>query len=225
MTVPSAEIRFFRPNAVTIARFLAAQSDLPFSYSAVGCTEHSTVVETGPSPGYVLDHNRAVLGFGADTFQHAAAALCHWGMFDIGWVTLHHASPRCGATLPAVGTTVCVLARVLGLSSTGLWMLNACRVQRLIDSPPTDVEPRRFGFAYGTLPGHIERGEERFVIEHSLVDNSVTFDLLAISQPAHWLAKVGRPIARMYQKRFARDSLRAMQRLVDIAAEHAGKSP
>ena len=47
-----------------------------------------------------------------------------------------------------------MLARVLGM-----WTLNAARVVFVID------EPGRFGFAYGTLPRHVESGEERFLVE------------------------------------------------------------
>lgn len=40
-----------------------------------------------------------------------------------------------------------------------VWSLNAARIVYVVD------EPRRFGCAYETLPGHVERGEERFLIE------------------------------------------------------------
>ena len=44
----------------------------------------------------------------------------------------------------------------------GLWWLNACRIVYVVDeSGPIS----KFGFAYGTLPGHVESGEERFLIE------------------------------------------------------------
>lgn len=56
---------------------------------------------------------------------------------------------------------------------------------------------------YGTLPGHVERGEEAFVIElHG--DGSVTARCIAFSQHAWWLAKLGAPVARWVQKRETR---------------------
>src|SRR6185436_6673895 len=70
---------------------------------------------------------------------------------------------------------------------------------------------RRFGFAYGTLPDHIERGEERFLIEWDRKDDSVWYDILAFSQPRHPLVRLGAPVARLMQKRFARDSISAMR--------------
>ena len=71
-----------------------------------------------------------------------------------------------------------------------------------------------FGFAYGTLPSHIERGEERFLVECDPVDGSVWYDILAFSQPRHVLAKLGYPYVRRMQKRFGRDSAAAMLRAI-----------
>ncbi|HVS00766.1 MAG TPA: DUF1990 domain-containing protein [Thermoanaerobaculia bacterium] len=69
---------------------------------------------------------------------------------------------------------------------------------------------RRYGFAYGTLTGHGERGEERFTVEWNREDDSVWYELYAFSRPAHWLVKLGYPVTRWYQKRFARHSKRVM---------------
>ena len=68
----------------------------------------------------------------------------------------------------------------------------------------------RFGFAYGTLPDHAEKGEERFSVEWHHEDNSVWYDILAFSRPNHPLARLGLPLTRRLQRRFARDSKRAM---------------
>ena len=86
------------------------------------------------------------------------------------------------------------------------------------DSETIDVvyvidEPRRFGFAYGTLPDHVERGEERFLIEWNANDNSVWYDILAFSRPQHPLVKLSSPLARKLQKQFARESLARMKSL------------
>ena len=71
----------------------------------------------------------------------------------------------------------------------------------------------KYGFAYGTLPEHGERGEERFTVEWNHEDNSVWYDILAISRPGFW-ATLGYPVTRAMQKRFAKDSLASMQRQV-----------
>ena len=87
--------------------------------------------------------------------------------------------------------------------------MSACRIVYVL------VEPRRFGFAYGTLPAHVERGEERFLVEWC-ADDSVWYDILAFSRPNHWLVRLGYPITRLLQKRFARDSMRVMQAAVNV---------
>ena len=98
---------------------------------------------------------------------------------------------------------------VVGIAARvwGVWSLNAARIVYVID------ESQRFGFAYGTLPGHVEMGEERFLIERT-EDDSVWYDILAFSRPRHLLTKLGYPMIRRLQKRFGRESAAAMQRIV-----------
>ncbi len=105
-----------------------------------------------------------------------------------------------------VGTTVGVLAWALGL-----WSLNACRIVYLMEE---QGEVERFGFAYGTLLDHIERGEERFSLEWHRRDNSVWYDILAFSRPNQLLSRLAYPYVRRLQKRFAWDSRQAMARAV-----------
>lgn len=54
------------------------------------------------------------------------------------------------------------------------------------------------GFAYGTLPGHPERGEERFELR---LDSSgdVVFTITAFSRPGRWFTWLGGPVARRFQ--------------------------
>ena len=72
----------------------------------------------------------------------------------------------------------------------------------------------RFGFAYGTLPGHAESGEERFLVEWDRADDAVWYDILAFSRPRHPLARLGYPLTRRTQRRFARDSAAAIRQAV-----------
>ncbi len=74
----------------------------------------------------------------------------------------------------------------------------------------------RFGFAFGTLPGHSEEGEERFTVEWRRgEDDSVWYELLAFARPHHILAKIGSPLVRLTQRRFAKESFRAMRKAID----------
>jgi len=80
-----------------------------------------------------------------------------------------------------------------------------------------DGHVKRFGFAYGTLPGHVESGEERFLIEWDRADNCVWYDILAFSRPRHILAWLGYPWVRHLQKRFRQESGAAMCRATALA--------
>ncbi|HSE17859.1 MAG TPA: DUF1990 domain-containing protein [Pyrinomonadaceae bacterium] len=180
------------PSDEDAARFVASQRDSPFTYPEVGATNAT------PPAGYTVDHNRIQLGSGEAVFRSAVDALKNWRQFDLGWVVI---APR-GVPVE-VGAIVAVKARAFGT-----WSLSATRVVYLID------ETRRFGFAYGTLPDHVEKGEERFLIEW-LPDDTVWYDILAFSRPQHPLVRLSAPLARRLQKQFARDSLQQMKSAAD----------
>lgn len=184
-----------KPSADSISRFLAAQAKLPFSYSAVGATA------TTPPAGYVVDRTRIRLGEGEAVFRSAIAALRRWEQFRLGWVEAW--SPE---TPIQTGEVVAVMGRAIGL-----WWLNSCRIVYVVDeSGPIS----KFGFAYGTLPGHVESGEERFLMEWDQADDSVWYDILAFSRPNHILTRLGYPVVRRTQKRFGRDSAASILRAV-----------
>ena len=188
-------LSFRKPSAESIRPFLEAQAKLPFTYAAVGAT-----VETLPAE-YAVDRTRIKLGEGEPVFHAAKAALRRWEQFRLGWVEAW--SPD---TPIQSGEVVAVMGRAIGL-----WWLNACRIVYVVDeSGPIS----KFGFAYGTLPGHAESGEERFLIEWNRADRSVWYDILAFSKPNHFLTRLGYPIVRRTQKRFARDSAAAMFKAV-----------
>jgi uncharacterized protein (UPF0548 family) len=184
-----------KPSEEVVRQFISSQQDLPFSYPQVGATKSQARDVHG---GYTVDHNRIKLGQGQETYERATSALQSWQQFELGWVTV--VPP--GRPLE-VGTAVAVLAKVFGF-----WSLNAARIVYVIDE--RQAQRTRFGFAYGTLPDHVERGEERFTVEWC-ADDSVWYDIYAFSRPKHPLARIGFPITRMLQKRFVRDSQAAMK--------------
>ncbi len=81
-----------------------------------------------------------------------------------------------------------------------------CRVVEVIN------EPRRRGFSYGTLPGHPEVGEERFLLEH-LDDGRIRFTITALSLPATRAAKFAGSVGRVLQLGMTMRYLRALGRL------------
>jgi uncharacterized protein (UPF0548 family) len=180
-------------------QLLAEQVKLDFTYAAVGATGGT------PPSGFAVDHTRIELGMGEAVFLAAKAALQRWEEFQLGWV---EAWPR-DARLQT-GAVVAVRAR-----SVGLWWLNCCRIVYTVD----EAAPlSKFGFAYGTLPHHVECGEERLLIEWDRDTNLVCYDIIAFSRPHHFLTRLGYPAVRRIQKRFGRDSCAALFRAVNPSA-------
>lgn len=183
------------PSEDQIRRFISAQHESPFSYPEVGASAGN------PPTAYNVDHNRIELGYGLTAWQRAIEAVRGWQMFNMPWSRL------CWPTAPIrVGTEVAVLVRHFGFYS-----LNACRIVYLIDN---DAGTKRFGLAYGTLEEHAERGEERFTVEWHQASAKVYYDILAFSRPRKMLARLGCPLSRFLQKRFAKHSKAAMLRFV-----------
>lgn len=201
------------PSPERIRAFLARQAGEPFSYPSVGATRPGPVEPSAP-PGFDLDHNRTFLGDGPGIFEAACEALARWEMFPAAWARIEAGLEPSGGPVPNVappplreGTVVAMVARALGV-----WWLSACRIVYTLDERfESGPVRRRYGFAYGTLPGHVERGEERFSVE-LLEDGTAWYDLLAFSTPRYWMVRLGYPVARRLQRRFVLDSLAAMRR-------------
>lgn len=183
------------PDTAVLREFLAAQAGASFSYPAVGATQ-------GDFPrGFYRDERRWVVGHGPEEFAAACAALRRWEMIPAPWARVFPAEVP-----PAEGRAFAVVIRVAGVH----W-LNAVRVVYVAEeSGPL----RRFGFAYGTLEDHAERGEERFMVELA-ADGTVWYDVSAFSKPRAWQARLALPWVRLLQRRFAHESRRA---LVDAIA-------
>lgn len=183
-----------KPSGQEIESFIIAQRDAKFSYAPLGITK------TPPTSGYNIDHTRVQIGVGEEAFNTAVVALRKWKMFDSQWLIL------CWDNIPIeVGSVVAIV-----VSHLGCWSMNACRIVYVVEE---DNEFERYGFAYGTLQEHAERGEERFIVEWNKRDDSVWYDIFAVSKPGP-LAKLGYFYARGLQKRFAEDSKNAMKKAV-----------
>lgn len=185
-------IRLWRPSDASIRAFLAVQEQYPFTDPAVGATAQ------GPPAGYDVDRTRVRIGEGEPAFSAARAALLRWVQFNLGWT---QAWPPDAPIRE--GQTVAVVARTFGV-----WWLNAARIVYVLETPFA------FGFAYGTVSGHAESGEERFLIEWDREEGGVNYDILAFSRPNVLLARLGYPLARRYQQRFREQSTAAMQQAV-----------
>jgi uncharacterized protein (UPF0548 family) len=148
--------------------------------------------------GFRRDSSRSLLGRGEPMFLAAKRAFKRWAPFDLGWVRV--ANP---AALIVPGQIVAVEARTLGL-----WTMNLSRIVEV-----TDVACM-FGFLYSTTERHVEQGEERFVLHYDAATGDVWYELEAVSRPRAPLARLGYPVTRAFQHRFARDSHRRMKESV-----------
>jgi uncharacterized protein (UPF0548 family) len=147
---------------------------LQLTYREVGAT-------AGPLPdGYHHVRKSAVIGRGRPRFEDATAKVMRWGM-------LRGAGVRVEATseVAAVGSEVLV----------GLGPVRApCRVVYVID------EADRSGFAYGTLPGHPESGEELFAVRYDPTTDQVHAEVVAFSRHATWWSRLGSPVTALMQR-------------------------
>lgn len=157
---------------------LAALADAPLTYAPVGAARNGEVPD-----GYRGDHRQAVVGSGRADFERAAAAV-------LDWRAQRGAALRVRATGPASepGTVVVLTA---GLRRLGYDI--PCRVVWA----STDGDER--GFAYGTLPGHPESGEECFLVRLT-PDGDVVYEIRVFFRLASRAARLAGPLALLMQR-------------------------
>ena len=151
---------------------------VPLTYAEVGATRQPVM-----PAGYDHVERSVVVGTGTAAFERAAAAV-----FD--WRAQRSLGLRVRASGPASepGTVVVLTA---GLPRPGYDI--PCRV---VWAQTTGDER---GFAYGTLPGHPERGEEAFVVRLE-PGGDVVFTLRVFARLASPLARLGGPVSRLVQR-------------------------
>jgi uncharacterized protein (UPF0548 family) len=188
-------MKLVRPaDASALGRLLESLTQAQPTYERTG----ATLVGELPS-GFRHDRYQAVLGKGEVTYQRAAEGLRAWQAH-----CQHGLRVVPIATEIRVGSTVLVL-----LGSHRLAIAAPCRVVGVID------EPSRWGFAYGSLPGHPEQGEEAFVTSIA-EDGSVTFEITSFSRPADSILRLSGPVGRALQQVGSYGYLRALRRYVDL---------
>jgi uncharacterized protein (UPF0548 family) len=112
---------------------------------------------------------------------------------------------RAGLAVCAAGPTAKPGMPILvGLRLGPMRLAAPCRVVYVVD------EAARRGFAYGTLAGHPESGEEAFVVGQE-GDGTVWLTINAFSRPATMLARVAGPLGRAIQQQITSRYLRAAQ--------------
>jgi uncharacterized protein (UPF0548 family) len=163
---------------------LARLAEMPFTYAEVGATSARA------PDGYHHVHESAVIGTGRGRFDSAASQVMRWGMLR-------------GAGLGL--TTSTDVAEVGSVVIVGMGPIRApCRVVYVID------EDNRRGFAYGTLRGHPESGEELFAVRYDPSTGDVHAEVTAFSRHATWWSKAAAPITALFQRVVTRRYLTAL---------------
>ena len=153
-----------------------------FTYAEVGASARS-----GTVPGYWTVDRSARLGRGREVFDLARHRIRTWEMHRRAGIDVHSAAP-----------TVDIDQDVILWFRWGPVRVGApCRVVYVID------EPNRVGFAYGTLAGHPERGEEAFAVAID-ADGLVTARIWGFSRPASVLGRLDAAAGHLVQRRILR---------------------
>ncbi|MFF8771042.1 DUF1990 family protein [Kitasatospora sp. NPDC015120] len=187
-----------RPSSALERRLLAARAAAP-GYREVGATRNARLPE-----GYAHLRRRVHLGHGPEVLARAGRFVLGWGcQLGTGFAVYPAAPAVPGAT---------VLLRLALPGTRWPRLVIPCRVVWTVE------EPERIGFAYGTLPGHPECGEESFVVSMDAA-GEVWFEVSAFARLAAWYARLGRPVAVLCQYLAIERYLTAVQRAA--AAEEA----
>lgn len=204
----------------------------PVSYAAVGATQAVDLL-TYPPRGFRPIERRARIGHGDERFEYAKLAVLTWGVQrNSGFTVAVADAPAAVAEMtytpvafdasgePVIASTTgsptestfgpdgtAVVApgdtAVMGIPFGPFRVKAPVRVVYVVD------EPRRTGFAYGTLKGHPEAGEEGWLVEQK-DDGSVWMVVRAFSRPSNGLWWLVYPVLRMSQEFYTRKYLRAL---------------
>lgn len=166
-----------------------ASADL--TYGHVGATRGTL------PPGYHHLRISRQVGSGPASFASAASALQGWQVHLL-------AGLHVTASAPVAVPDAVVL---LGVGVGPLRIRAACRVIYAV------TESRRHGFAYGTLAGHPESGEECFMVEQR-DDDSVAFTITAFSRAATVAARAAGPAGRIIQLHITRRYVGALGAII-----------
>ncbi len=161
---------------------------MSLTYPEVGATAGTL------PPGYRHLRRSTVLGSGDAVFERTSAAVLDWQV-----------QRRSGIDVQAADRSLALGDVVRLRIGVGAFRLGApAQVVGIVD------EPDARGFAYGTLPGHPERGEESFTVRRR-PGGEVRLEIVAFSRPARWYSRLGAPLTRLAQDRMTERYLAALR--------------
>lgn len=182
-------IRLTRPDPIAVERYRLDRRDAAPTFD-----------RPGERPAGFGRTDAAVdLPSGPESFAAARDALRCWEVQSRAGVSIvpTNAPPRAGGTV------------AFSTRQLGLWITAACRITSVID------ENDSFGFTYATLPDHPECGEESFTVI-AFDETTTRFQIAATWRTAAIIARIGRPVSRVVQRRATQRYLDAMVAAVDL---------
>jgi uncharacterized protein (UPF0548 family) len=203
-------------------------TDQPVTYGAVGGTQAADLLYYPPK-GYRPLQKEVRLGSGDERFEAAVAALMTWGVQRGSGILVTEVNEGTGVQYEGIeydadGKPTGMrehradedvfaddgspyirngMTAVLRVPFGPFTVAAPIRVVYVVD------EPDRKGFAYGTLRGHPESGEEAFLVEQR-EDGTVWFVLKALSRPSNGFYRLVAPILRLQQNKFTTRYLRSL---------------
>ncbi|RFA21809.1 DUF1990 family protein [Subtercola boreus] len=210
-------------------RTRATHSGQALTYAAIGASQADDLMYYPPK-GFKPFQARARLGSGDDRFASAAESILTWGVqrgsgmaienielpvsSDSDYVGLvydangvptgprqldeGHVYTEDGTPHVAPGVTAELVVHVLGV-----------RFVAPVRVVSVTTDAHRVGFAYGTLPGHPQIGEESFMVEQH-DDGSVWIVIRSFSRPSTWYYRLATPLVRWQQRTATKQYLRAL---------------
>ncbi|WP_423917476.1 DUF1990 family protein [Frigoribacterium sp. 2-23] len=202
------------------------------TYGEVGATQAPDLMQYPPK-GFRPAEYRTRVGHGDARFEAAWVATLTWKIQERSGITVrvdeippvdeHTYSPvtfdESGAPVEAAGFggpgpesrfapdgTPFITAgttATLQMQAYGRHVSAPVRVVYVID------EPKRKGFAYGTLEGHPESGEESWIVDQT-DDGSVWLTIRSFSRPSAFKWRLVSPLLRRSQNIYTRRYLRAL---------------
>ncbi|MFV0320605.1 MAG: DUF1990 family protein [Microbacterium sp.] len=209
--------------------------DETVDYAAVGATQAPDLMHFPPERSVPAEQAWRI-GSGESRFRAASEALLSWTAQKAAGLTVSDVRPASGPMYSGVGfdgdghpiaptrteadqrfdedgtpwvgpgTTVHLHGRVAGLKADG-----ELRVIFVVE------EPRRVGFALGTVGGSVVSGEESFMVDW-LDNDEVWFAVRAFDAPVALLYKVFRGLMRRRRRELATRYLRAISPLYSTPA-------
>ncbi|WP_022880961.1 DUF1990 family protein [Gryllotalpicola ginsengisoli] len=200
----------------------------PVTYGAIGATQAPDLLQYPPR-GFKPVERSIRLGSGEERWQTSRSALLSWGVqrgaglevrdIDLGtgeqYAGIRYNDDGTPAGMREVGRAEDVYDES-GEPQISNGMSAVLRMHLgpfTVDAPVRVVyvveDENRVGFAYGTLAGHPESGEEAFMLERR-ADDSVWLTVRAFSRPASFGWRLLSPVLRQVQKNMTAKYLRAL---------------